>query len=725
MKLTQAKQDLILAQVLHAKAQTEDSNANINAKRNESYLYATNQLPGRSAEDEENNVSTVAATAVVPVLEISVNNAFPVFRDAFISKGRVAFSYRDRGFRQDAEINNLIVSNINKILLRDNDGKTLLTHAIKEALIAGDPFIKTYIDPKTLTNTDELSDWVDFNAYVSMLTNHWFVDVPAAFAKDRRGEYKGFKWKTVKVDSFDPMSNKPKKVDSRLISGAIPLKLKDDKFKIELVEACNLYVDDSNGNDFSKCRYICHSRETTVGEAELRGFDPEKLKRAADTLKKTELPAVFFSEDFSGRADNREFDSTDPKEMKIRIDEHYIYSSQLHRKNETRPYQVITAGDEFLECNEILEFPFVHGQSETVVGEFWGRSFYDKAKPLQDLKSHQLRTILSNGDQTVKPRYKALKGMYNRESVLQSHEPGAIIEINAPDAVMPFDHLQLSPEYFQAWELVESIENQQLFRGFSSQDLKDISPLSMVTVAMGLAEDAKKSGVVADCLGKTLVDPLINLIYRTMKAENWPIEDDNGQIVKDFVYPETYDIELEVNTSGDDAAKVIQMQAIAGWEAGMSQSQSPVITPQNRYHMVNKMFSLADIDPTNYATDPSTQKDPHAEQEAAQAAFRQSEIHGLAVVKAELENEMLGIQIVKEVQEAEHKEKYAPLEWSIKQQEVINHAQDITAKARAKVDANATAANKVAVDDKRNNLDFVLGTAKAHSEHINRVNGVM
>lgn len=725
MKLNKAKQDLILAQVLQAKAQAEAPNANMSAKSNESYLYATNQLPGRSAQDEELDINTAAATAVVPVLDIAVSNSLPSLRDAFVSKGRVSFSFRDRGFRQNSDVNNLIVSNINKILLRDNDGKTILSNAIKNCLIAGDSFIKVFVDPKTFTNTDELSDWVAFSAYNQMLVNGWFVDAPADFANSRRGEYKGFKWKTIKQDSFNPMTGKEEKQDVRLIMGSIPLKMKDDKIKIEQVEIKDLYVDDTHGNDFSKCRYVCHSVETTVGEAELRGYDPEKLKRAAEHYKRTELPAVFFSEKFSGRADSREWESTDPKEMKITLDEHYIYSSQIHKKGETRCYEIVTAGDEYLSCDEILEFPFTHGQSETVVGEFWGRSFYDKAKQIQDIKSHQLRTILSNADQTITPRYLAVKGQYNRESMLQAHRAGTIVEQNTPGAIEQFPHQTLSPEYYQAWELMDQIENQLLFRGFSSQDLKDISPLSMVTVAMGIAEDAKKSGVVADCIGKTLIDPLIGLIYRTMRIENWPIEDDNGQIVQDFKYPENYEIELEIHTSGDDAAQVMQMQAIAGWEAQMSQTNSPVITPTNRYNMINTMFSRADIDPTTYATDPATQQDPHAQAEAAQAAFRQSEMHGNAVVKSELENQLLGIQIAKAIQEVQHKERYAPVEMQMKQEEVINRAREITAKARAKVDENATAAQRVAVEDKRNNLDFALGTAKAHSEHVNRVNGIM
>lgn len=725
MKLSKAKQELILTQVLHARAQCEGSHSNVLAKWNDSYLYATSQKPGRTVADQAAGVDGVAATLVVPVVEVALNNMIPSFTDAIVSKARVAFSFRDRGFRQNQENNDLLVSNINKILLRDNDGRTILSHAIRDSLIGGDVFSKIFVDDKTYHNTDSITDWVEFSAYSRQLVNGWIVDAPAEFAESKKGSYKGFEWKTQKITTPDEMTGKDNKSEIRLIRGSIPLVMKDDKIAIENVHLKDLYVDDSNGHDWSKCRYCCHSVETTVGEAELKGYDPEKLKRGADKLKDEELPTMFFSQKYSDLAGDKDFDSTDPKELKIKIDEHYIYSSQIHPKGETRCYQVITVGDEWLDTKEILEFPFVHGQSETVLGEFWGRSICDKAKPIQDLKTQHLRLIVHNAEQTVHPRYSAIKGMYNRESLLQASRPGAVIEVGQARAVEQFDKNQLAPEFYQAWEMISELENQLLFRGFSSQDLKDISPLSMVTVAMGIAEDAKKQGVILQNIGKTLVDPLINKILRIMKDENWPIEDETGAIVKDFTYPEIYDIELELNTSGDDAAQVMQMQAISGWESQMSQFNSPVHTPQNRYEMAKFMYTRADIDPSKFITDPSTQVDPHAQQEAALAAYIESERHKGVLVGQELDNQLKAAQVAKAVQDLEQTEKDKAIDREIRQQEAITAARKVELEAQNRVSENLNHANKVAVDKERNNLDFVLGTAKAHSEHVNRVNGQM
>ncbi|EBV2055764.1 hypothetical protein EWD52_23500 [Salmonella enterica subsp. enterica serovar Braenderup] len=649
----------------------------------------------------------------------------PSFTDAFVSKGRVAFSFRDRGFRQNQEGNDLLISNINKILLRDNDGKTVISHAIRDSLIGGDVFTKVFVDGKTYHNTDEISDWVELSAYARQLVNGWVIDTPAEFAESKKGSYKGFEWKTQKITTPNEMTGQDAESEIRLIRGSIPLVMVDDKIKVENVHLKDFYVDDSNGHDWAKCRYVCHSVETTVGEAELKGYDPEKLKRGADTLKDEELPTMFFSQKYSDLSGDKDFDSTDPKEMKIKIDEHYIYSSQIHPKGETRCYQVITVGGEWLETNEILEFPFVHGQSETVLGEFWGRSIYDKAKPIQDLKTQQLRLIIHNAEQTVHPRYKAIKGMYNRESLLQASRPGAVIEMGQAGAVEQFEKNQLAPEFYQAWQMVNELENQLLFRGFSSQDLKDISPLSMVTVAMGIAEDAKKSGVIMECIGKTLVNQLINKIFRTMRAENWPIEDETGAIVKDFTYPEIYDIELEMNTSGDDAAQVMQMQAISGWESQMSQFNSPVHTAQNRYEMAKFMYTRADIDPSKFITDPSTQQDPHAAQEAATATFIEAERHKGQLVGIELDNQLKAAQVAKAIQDLEQTEKDKAIDREIRQQNAITAARKVELEAQGRVSETMNQASKVAVDKERNNLDFTLGVAKAHSEHVNRVNGVM
>ncbi|EJT3982440.1 hypothetical protein N2U02_004478 [Salmonella enterica] len=726
MKLTQNKKDLILEQVLNARAQTEGEHSTILDKWNDSYLYSTSQRPERTEADKAANVTGIAATVVVPVIEIAINNAMPFLRDSFVSKGRVSFAFRDRGFRSDPQVNALIESNINKIFLRDNDGKTLLENAIKDSLSAGDPFAKVFPEIKTYTNAETLSDWEPFTGYARNLVNGWFVDVPADFATTNKGNSGGFEWKTIKQDIPDPQTGQDVQKPIRLIRGTIPLKMVDKKIKVDPVELKDLYLDTTHGNDFSKVTYICHSRTTTVGEAELLGYDPEILARAALKQDDNLLPSLFFSDKYSGKdGSSNEFESTDPKQKAIKIDEHYILSSLLHRKGETRRYQVITCGDELLEVNEILDFPFVHGQTETILGSFWGRSFYDKAKQIQDIKTQQLRLILNNAEQTIHPRYLAVKGMYNRESLLQASRPGAVIEQGTAGAIEQFPQHTLSPEFYQAWELITGIEGQLLIKGFSSQDLKDVSPLSTVTIAMGIAEDSKKNGVASSNFGRTFVKPLIDLIYKTMKALNWTLEDENGQPVENFVYPELYDIDPEINTSGDDAAKVMQMQAVAAWEAQMSQTNSPVITPQNRYEMALFMLQRADIDASKYITDPSTQVDPHAQQEAAQAAFVESEKHRGQLVSLELDNQLRGAQIAKLVVDMEESIYNGENKRAIDQQDAITRAQAEVNKAQAKVAESMTNAQRVDNENKRDNLDFVLGATKAHSEHINRVNGIM
>ncbi|ELK9995661.1 hypothetical protein RWE39_004395 [Salmonella enterica] len=725
MNLNKTKQGLILAQVLGAKAQTEDSHFTINDKANESYLYATSQKPGISKVDEEAGVNGVSASVVVPVMEIAVNNAVPFLRDSLISKGRVSFSFRDRGYRGDPQTNARIESNINKILLRDNNFKTIIENAIKDSLIVGDVFIKSYIETKTYTNKDSLDDWESYASYESSLQNGWFVDVPAGFDKKSRGAVSGFEWKTSKETAINPMTGKEEEQPVRYIRGSIPLKMIDEKIKINQAELKDLWFDTSNGDDFSKCRYICHSIITTVGEAELMGYDPEILKRAADKFDENELPSLYFSKKYKGMDGDQEIDSTDPKERKVRIDEHYTHSSQLHPKGETRPYQVVTAGDEFLKCTEILEFPFVHGQSETVLGSFWGRSFYDKSKNIQDTKTQQLRLILNNAEQTIHPRFKVIKGMYNRESLLQASRPGAVIEQSAAGAIEQFPFQSLSPEFYQAWEMITGIEDQLLIKGFSSQDLKDISPLSTVTIAMGIAEDAKKSGAPAACLGRTLVQPIVEQVYRLMSLVNWPIEDENGQVIPGFKYPEVYDIDPEINTSGDQAAKVMQMQSIAMFEAQMAQVNSTVITPQNRYAMYKYMYQNADIDFNPFLTDPATQVDQHAAAEAARAAFVESEIHSGKLVGIELDNELKGVEIARGVAELEELILNGEVKRAVDQANAETQAREIVARAQASVTESINKAQENANTDKRNNLDFVLGVQKAHSEHVNRVNGVM
>ncbi|MCS5737363.1 portal protein, partial [Herbiconiux daphne] len=160
-----------------------------------------------------------------------------------------------------------------------------------------------------------------------------------------------------------------------------------------------------------------------------------------------------------GRLDTPQ--SIDPKQRRISIVEHYIYSSFIHPKGETRPYQVVTCGDELLSFTEVKRFPFVVCKMERSQGQFLGRGLFHLAKQFQDSLSLSQRMHEQVALRTTYPQYQAVKGQYDKQSLLQNR-PGSVIEVAQIGAVDRFQPLQLTETYVAANNQLKEVAQETL-----------------------------------------------------------------------------------------------------------------------------------------------------------------------------------------------------------------------------------------------------------------------
>ncbi|MFW3388639.1 UNVERIFIED_CONTAM: hypothetical protein RF648_21895, partial [Kocuria sp. CPCC 205274] len=154
---------------------------------------------------------------------------------------------------------------------------------------------------------------------------------------------------------------------------------------------------------------------------------------------------------------NQDDFSTDPKELKIYLYEHYTYSSQLDKKGESKLYQVIATGTEVLEVNEIPFIPFVHAKKKSIVGSFYGNGFYDEAKQYQDALTKKYRIIDHLGTLAAYPRYIGVKGGFDKQTML-NNRPGSIIEAQAVDAITLFPPVPLDNSFVKSYDMLRESE---------------------------------------------------------------------------------------------------------------------------------------------------------------------------------------------------------------------------------------------------------------------------
>ncbi|EJR0865117.1 hypothetical protein NX345_005078 [Salmonella enterica] len=605
-KLTDDLKNKIFAHCKQSEASAAGPRQQFLATWVEAHKYKNCELPATTFVGE--NLPDYVTPYVEPVLREAIKEALPQLLDSFTSDKRLAVSFRSRGWNNNQKRNDLITANINKIFLDEQDGYGLIEKTINEALNPGSAFNKVFVDEKTYHEQATAKDWVELTEFVTMLAEDWHIDPPASFGNQKRGAVKGFEWKTETNKITDPQTGKKADQSLILIRGTIPLIKREKKIICEFVEAKDLWFDTSNGDDFNKSRYMMHRVLTTVGEAELKGYDKDKLAEAALNDKDVMI------DEYATVGDHFDNNSVDPKERKIYLYEHYIYSSLLNEKGEIRKYQVIATNSEILEVNEVPFFPFVHCKKEIVIGSFYGRGFFQDAKPYQIALTKKARQAETNADVATYGRYLAVKGQYNRESLL-NHRPGAIVEQMSLGSVDRMPHQELGQTFGFSYDKLQESTDKSLRRGFGSANLEEIPPIATATVALGVYQDAQRGMLLSKTIARTYLNPLFSLVYETMRSEGWPLEDENGQVVQGVELPALYDLSVDVQTKGDDAAQVMQLQVMGQILQMVAPLQASYLSDANKFEWLKLACKASDLDAETLLTDPATiQQDPHAMQ---------------------------------------------------------------------------------------------------------------
>lgn len=710
-KLTADLKAKLLEQVKSNFAHAEGDHAEFLETWRKAHLYHNCELPAPLYDDDKNQ----AGEFVEPVLARAVKEALPQLLDSFTSDERLSVAFRSRGWNKHTDVNDLITFNINKIFLDEQDGYELLEKSIKEALTVGSSFAKVFLEENKHHDEATATEWVELTEFAAMLADGWKIDPPSDFGTKKSGNANGFEWKQISINGTNPQTGDKTKQTTVQIKGTIPLINVERKIKADFVEAKDLWFDTTHGDDFSKCRYICHRILTTVGEAELKGYDAEKLKNAAMDDKDVILPDL----NYSGIGDHDDVNSVDPKERKIYLYEDYIYSSLPDRKGETKRYQVIRTGNEILEVNEIAFFPFTNAKCENVIGSFYGRGFYQVAKPYQDLLTKKARIADQIATKQAWPSYLAVKGQYNREHLLNSHRPGAIVEQNTIGAIDMFANVpSLDQSFITSYEMLKESEKETLRRGFGSANLEEIPPIATATVAMGLYNDAQRGMLLSKTISRTLLTPLYSLIYDVMRVEGWPLEDATGKEVSGVELPNRYDLTVDINTSGDDAAQIMNLQNMIQTAQALGTIQASYISDENKYNMLTLICQRADLDADKFTSKPEP-ADPHAVQMQKELEALNHISSKMQLQTIELEQWKLAAEVYKLEQDAQNSIVTTHNDVAIKQQESLTRIQQIKDDAANKADSNA-------IKNKQVNYDAILGSAKHHIEiNANRANGIM
>ncbi|MGL5014162.1 MAG: portal protein [Bacteroidales bacterium] len=301
---------------------------------------------------------------------------------------------------------------VNKVILRDNPGYNVLHDVFKECLVTGNSFVKRYWVEDVKVQTEEFEDLTqeELDIYMSQIDGD-IIEMSTEQNKD---------------ETF---------------SGRIVYEKKYDGVRFEFVPFEQLCIEPT-ATSLHDCNYVCHRVRKTKDDLYNLGFDPETVKGLNPSSSDIE----------AGVIGNARINNLSPINVsdtlsvgdefgdKVWLHENYLRTSCIDGKFQL--YQVFTVNNQILEVNVVNDFPFENFSPFPIPGTIWGESIYDMVKDIQDLKTALVRGVIDNIQNANFRRYQAIKGQYDRQSLL-NNRPGAVIEVAQINAVAPFEHHQL------------------------------------------------------------------------------------------------------------------------------------------------------------------------------------------------------------------------------------------------------------------------------------------
>ena len=543
----------------------------LGVKTKEAWEYYYGNLPSPVTKGSSKWVDRSVWEAVNGTLQELVS-VFTSGEDA------VRFAPVDSG---DANSAKAATKMVNDFLLRENPGYNVLHDTFKECLVTKVSFIKRYWTEEKKYFEEEFDDLTqpELDAYlmgidgeIQELTTEEDEDEPGYFS----GYIKYFKiYEGVRVEY-------------------VP-------FEQMLIEPTATTLRDAN--------YIAQRVRKTKDDLIQMGFDPEVVKGLSTSS--SDIDASVMS---NARINNLSplnvsdvLSVGDEGADKVWLHEHYIKTSLL--SGEVEILQVFTVHSQILEVNRVSEMPFDYFTPFPTPGTIWGESVYDITKDIQDLNTALIRGTIDNVMNANFRRYMAVKGGYDRESLL-NNRPGGVVEVQSQDAVRPMDYHQLPNGIQQLLEYTESRKEMRtgvskVGQGLDPNVFKNDNSTATVNMVMSAAQNRLRM-VARNIAQRGMMELMLGIYELVRQNGKKPImvETANGPVTLDprTMPPRNKMIVAVAVGDGERKERAASLQTML-----MAFTQVPQMgqffQPNNAYYLATQMLeSIGIYDAENYLT---------------------------------------------------------------------------------------------------------------------------
>lgn len=574
---------------------------------------------------------------VMPVVWNTVNGVLAELTSTFTAGTEVVkFAPQDS---QDTMPAMAATRLVNKILLHENDGYKTLHDAFKDALVSRNGFVKHYWAKHRHVHVEEFEDLSkdELDLYLANIDGD-ITELSIEENKSTKINDDGTEEKVNKLPE-----EKEQQPGTEKFSGRVTYFKTREGVEVKYVPFEEVMIEPT-ARSIHEASYMAHKVRKSKQELLHLGFNEEIVEGlnqgSSDWMMGvTENARV----NYLNPLDLSETVNTgDPLTDKLWLYEHYVRSSIPAGRNQL--YQVFTVNGQILEINEINKIPFTTFTPFPIPGSIWGESVFDVTKDLQDLGSTVLRAIIDNAMNANFRRYIAVKGQYDRQSLL-NNRPGAIIEQMAAGSVDVFPYHQLPQGIDSLMEYVSAEKEERtgiskVGQGLDPSVFKNDN--STATTQLVMTQALNRVRMVARNIAHGgMMDLMLSIydIVRNHAKDDLIVETPQGILKVDpKQLPERS--RMVVTTAIGAAEKAEQAQKLQTVLMALTQipQLGAFLQSNGAYHMATQiMQSMGFHDVENYLTPPDkippTQPDPLQQ---AQVALAQEEVKHKQVLTQEV-----------------------------------------------------------------------------------------
>jgi hypothetical protein len=587
--------------------QNEMANADITTTSSSALQEPLRYYLGLPLGNEQEGRSSLVSTDVADAIEWIM----PQIMKSFTQNNEVVvFDPVNEGDELQAQIESEYVYDV---LMKQNDGFTLIHQFVKDALMQRNGMLKVYYEDDEKITTYNYSGLTEDQLAVALMDEDTEI---------------------LELTEDESQSENPLEQEPVTYSAKIKVTEKCGKICIDPVAPEEFRVNTQHNNiSLANARFTCHIVNKTLSDLREEGYKDEDIEDlvSSDLLRSayrfnyqnepTQVPSVLSSDDA-----NRLVEVT---ECYLKLDVNGDGIAELMK--------VTVAGVEtptvILSMEEIDSLPWISTTAILMSHKFQGLSIYDRLKSIQDNKTAIIRNIMDNMYLQNNQRNVVLEGQVNLDDLLVSR-PGGLIRVKRTDAIMPLQTPAIGDAAFSMMQYLDEVKAGRT--GVSADGTASPENIGNAVGSQGVERmmNAKEElvGLIIRVICETGIKPLCNKIRDLVTMHVDTIEDFKfrGQWVK--VNPSEWEertrSSVRVGTgTGDTRAKLAAIQQVQLLqEKIMSMPNQTLTNPNKIYATIDDFCKFSGLDSANkYFVDPASPEGQQAAQQSQQTQQQQQQ----------------------------------------------------------------------------------------------------